>query len=265
MIYNFIRGDYMKNDFIITKIDRVVLFRKQKSAEQYPSTLKFNELVFDFSGEYNVYFGDTFLKVLPNTIRFFPCGSVSKYEIERLKLGECIDVFFSSDKPISNIAFTVNASNKEYIGSLFKKLFSVWINKDEGYYFEGMSLLYKILSSIQRNNYLPTEQYLKILPAIDEIERSFLNKSLTNDYLASVCGISESCLKRLFKKKFGLSIKKYTIQKRMNYACELLRLNRYSINQIAEMCGFSDVYFFSKQFKSQIGISPTEYMKKYNN
>lgn len=255
----------MKKDFIITKIDSVLLFRKQKKAEQYPSTLKLNELVFDFSGEYTVYFGDTVLKVLPNTIRFFPCGTVSKYEIERSKLGECIDVFFSSDKPISDVAFTVNASNNEYVGSLFKKLFSAWNNKNEGYYFKCMSLLYEIFSIIQGNNYLPTKQYLKILPAIDEIERSFLNTSLTNEYLASICGISESCLKRLFKKKFGLSVKKYVIQKKINYACELLMVHRYSINQIAEMCNFSDIYYFSKQFKLQIGISPTEYIKKYKN
>ncbi len=255
----------MENNFLITKIEKVVLFRKQKNAESYPSTLLTNELVFDFSGEYTVYFGDTVLKVLPNTIRFFPRGAVSKYEIERAKLGECIDVFFQTDRPISSTALAINAGCKEYIGALFKKLFSVWTNKDNGYYFESMSLLYKIFANIQKNNYLPTEQYLKIEPAIDEIERNFLDKSLTNGYLASICAISEPCLTRLFKKKFGLPIKKYIIQKKMNYACELLRLNRYSINQIAEMCGFSDVFFFSKQFKSQIGISPTEYMKKHNN
>lgn len=252
----------MKNDFIITKIDRVVLFRKQKSAEQYPSTLEFNELIFDFSGEYTVYFGDTVLKVSPSTVRFLPRGTVSKYEIERTKLGECIDVFFESDKPISSVAFTIHSKSNEYVGSLFKKLFSVWTNKNEGYYFESISLLYKILSCLQKNNYLPTEQYAKILPAIEEIEQSFLDKSLTNGYLASVCGISESCLKRLFKKKFGLSVKKYIIQKKMNYACELLSVRRYSVNQIAEMCNFSDVYFFSKQFKEQLGVSPTEYIKK---
>ena len=255
----------MKNDFIITKIDSVLLFRKQKSAEAYEGSLPANELIFDFSGEYTVYFGDTVLKVVPNTIRFFPQGTVSKYEIERSKLGECIDIFFKSDKPISDVAFTVNASNNEYIGSLFKKLFSVWTNKNRGYYFKSMSLIYEILSNIQGNNYLPTEQYLKILPAINEIEGSFLNTSLTNGYLASICGISESCLKRLFKKKFGLSVKKYIIQKKMNYACEILRLNRYSINQIAEMCNFSDVYFFSKQFKAHIGMTPTEYIKKCKN
>ncbi|MBR2296596.1 MAG: helix-turn-helix transcriptional regulator [Clostridia bacterium] len=253
----------MKNDFIITKIDRVVLFRKQQTTEKYSSTLEFNELVFDFSGEYTVYFGNTVLKVSPNTIRFFPCGTASKYEIERSKLGECIDIFFSTDKPISDVAFAVRSGNNEYIGSLFKKLFSVWNSKREGYYFESLSLLYKILSNIQKSNYLPAEQYLKILPAVNEIEQSFLHKSLTNAYLASVCGISESCLKRLFKKKFGLSVKKYIIQKKVNYACELLMTHRYSVSQIADMCNFSDVYFFSKQFKAQTGVSPTEYIKKH--
>ncbi len=255
----------MENNFLITKIEKVVLFRKQKSVESYASLLPANELIFDFSGEYTVYFGDTVLKVSPSTVRFLPRGTVSKYEIERSKLGECIDVFFESDKPISSVAFTVHSKSNEYIGSLFKKLFSVWNNKGEGYYFESMSLLYKILSSLQKNNYLPTEQYVKILPAIEEIEQGFLDKSLTNEYLASVCEISESCLKRLFKKKFGVSVKKYIIQKKMNYACELLSVRRYSVNQIAEMCNFSDIYFFSRQFKEQIGVSPTEYIKKYKN
>lgn len=253
----------MEKNFLITKIENVVLFRKQKKAEQYLSTLNFNELVFDFSGEYTVYFGDCVLKVLPNTIRFFPIGSVSKYEIERTTLGECIDVFFETDRPISNTAFALDVSEKEHIGALFKRLFSIWVSKDDGYYFESLSLLYKIFAEIQKRNYLPSDRYLKIKPAIDEINKDFLNKALSSNYLASLCNISESCLTRAFKKKYGLPIKKYIIQKKINYACELLILNRYSINQIAEMCNFSDVYFFSRQFKSQIGITPSEYIKKH--
>ena len=154
-----------------------------------------------------------------------------------------------------------NASDKEYIGSLFKKLFSVWTSKGEGYYFESLSLVYKILANLQKTNYLPIDQYSLIEPAINEIEKNFLYKNLTSEYLASVCGISETRLARIFKKKFGLPIKKYIIQKKMNYACELLRLNIYSVAQIADMCNFSDVYFFSKQFKVHTGTTPTEYIK----
>ena len=251
----------MEKDFIVTKIEKVVLFRKQKSAEKYVNTLLNNELIFDFAGEYTINFGETILTVVPNTIRFLPAGTVSKYEIRRDKLGECIDIYFDTDKPISSTAYTIDASNKEHIGTLFKKLFSVWTTKDDGYYFESLSLIYKILASLQKSNRLTSEQYSKIEPAIREIEKNFLNKKLTSNYLASLCKISEPSLNRLFKKKFGIPIKKYIIQKKMSYACELLRLNRYTIAEIADMCNFLDVYFFSKQFKIHVGMTPSEYIK----
>ncbi len=251
----------MKKDFLVTKIEKVVLFRKQKSFEKYTNTLFHNELIFDFAGEYTITLGETVLNVVPNTIRFIPCGTYSKYEIKRNKLGECIDIYFDADKPLSDEPFTINADGKEYVGALFKKLFSVWTNKEDGYYFESLSLVYKILANLQKSNYMPIEQYSIIEPAINEIERNFLSKKLTNEYLAAACKISESRLSRLFKKKFGLPIKSYIIQKKINYACELLRLNIYTIAQIADMCNFSDVYFFSKQFKAYTGTTPTEYIK----
>lgn len=256
----------MEKDFLITKIHRIVLVHKSTYEEKhlkFPNKLFSNELIYHFSGEATVYFDKYTLKTLPNSIRFLPCGIVSKYEVERDVCGECIDIFFDTDKPISDLAFVINESQREYIGILFKKLFSIWVGKGGGYYFECMSILYKIFAEIQKTHYLPFEQYLKIKPAIDEINNEFLNKSLSSTYLASICNISESYLKKLFKKKFGVPPNKYIIQKKMNYACELLLLGIYSINQIAEMCNFSDVYFFSRQFKAQIGMSPTKYIKKY--
>lgn len=264
MIYNFEWVIYVKMDFMITKIDNVMLFKKQALSEKYSGNLHSNELVFDFSGVYTVYFGDAVLNVAPNTIRFFPRGTVAKYEIERTTLGENIDIFFQTDKPISECAFALNASNKEHIGTLFKKMFFIWNSKSEGYYFECVSLLYKIFAEIQKNNYLPYEQYIKIKPAIDEINDKFLSAQLSNSHLAALCGISESYLKKLFKKRFDQPPKRYIIQKKLNYACELLQLNKYSISEISELCGFSDVYFFSRLFKKHTGVTPTKYTKKHN-
>ena len=57
--------------------------------------------------------------------------------------------------------------------------------------------------------------------------------------------------------------KKYIIGLKMNYACELLRLERYTVTQVAELCRFSDVYFFSRQFKEYVGMTPTRFVKQY--
>ncbi len=256
----------MENEFIITKIEQVILVGKEKYKGRkitFSNEIQYNELIFHFSGESTVYFGSEALRITPNTIRFLPQGTTSRYEVERKEPSECIDVFFKADRAISDKAFAIDASKKEYIGSLFKKLFATWIGKGEGYYFESISLLYKIFAQIQKRSYIPNMHYNKIKPAIEEIDKNLLNKQLSNEALASLCGISSSYLKKLFNEKFGVPPKKYIIQKKINYACELLRLKRYTVSEISAMSNFSDVYFFSRQFKEYMGITPTEFIKKY--
>lgn len=116
----------MNDDFLITKIHQVVLVGKEKYTDKkliFNNTLHYNELIFHFSGLATVYFGNTVIKTEKNTVRFLPQGDVSRYEVVRDTIGECIDVFFDTDKPVSIDAFAINANHKEHIGLLFKKCF----------------------------------------------------------------------------------------------------------------------------------------------
>lgn len=54
---------------------------------------------------------------------------------------------------------------------------------------------------------------------------------------------------------------KYLTQLRIEYAKELLITGRYSIGEIAEMCGFENVYYFSTVFKKHTGIPPSKYFE----
>ena len=47
------------------------------------------------------------------------------------------------------------------------------------------------------------------------------------------------------------------------YASDLLRHGEHSISQIATLCGYDEIYSFSRQFKNEFGLSPTEFIKKY--
>ena len=256
----------MENNFIITGINRVIMVgpNEYKSLRtSFSSNLKYNELIFHFSGQSTVYFDDLVLETKPNTIRFLPEGSFAQYDVFRHEPGECIFVAFSADRPISDNAFVISALHKESIGNLFKKMFSVWIGKGDGYYFETISILYKIFAEIQKERHTPAAHYAKIKPAIDFIHDRFLKEELSVSALANMCGIKESYFKRLFKEKYGMPPKKYIIQLKINHACELLRLKEYSVTQIAEICNFSDIYFFSRQFKEYVGITPTQFAEKY--
>ena len=47
-------------------------------------------------------------------------------------------------------------------------------------------------------------------------------------------------------------------------AKELLKLTKDRIIEIAEKCGYNDVYYFSHSFKKFMGVSPRNYREKYN-
>ena len=251
---------------MITEIKRIVIVGKNEYSEpmlSFGHTLNYNELIFHFSGHATVFFDDLVLETKPNTIRFLPHGETRRYDVLRHEIGECIDVFFRADRPISKQAFVMNATQNEKIGALFKKLFSTWVSKKEGYYFESVSLLYRIFAEMQKDTAKPNRHKLKIAPAMDMIHSDFLTQDFSLSELAAICKMGESYFQKLFKEIHGISPKKYIIQLKINHACDLLRLERYTVTQIAELCNFSDVYFFSRQFNEYMGITPTQFVNKY--
>lgn len=256
----------MDNDFVITKINRVILVGKNEYKEKvtkFTGALRSNELIFHMSGKATVHFNGKILTCEKDVIRFLPKGDNWEYVVDREEWGECIDVFFDTNIPISDEAFVTKIKNGAAVERVFKKLFSVWVAKNDGYYFECISLLYKIFAELQKQNYIPEEQYNTIKPAIDFINDHFFDHNISVPALASLCGISDSYLKKLFIKKFGVPPVKYLIGLKISYACDLLHSGLYTVTQVAENCGYNNPHFFSRQFKEYMGITPTQFVAKY--
>lgn len=89
--------------------------------------------------------------------------------------------------------------------------------------------------------------------------QSHYRKGFTLDALAASCGLSKSHLCRGFKAHFGISPVALAIRIRLDHARELLRNADLNVTQIADECGFSDVYYFSRLFKQRMGMSPRRY------
>jgi iron complex transport system substrate-binding protein len=76
------------------------------------------------------------------------------------------------------------------------------------------------------------------------------------DALARSCHMSRSTLGRKFREHMGIAPHAYAIQVRLAHACSLLRETDLPLKAIAAQLGYSDVYFFSKQFRKHIGVPP---------
>ena len=85
--------------------------------------------------------------------------------------------------------------------------------------------------------------------------------NISVESISALFGFERSYLYRLFKKRYGISVKQYIIDVRMDKAKELLK-NGSTVAQAAELVGYSDEFAFSKAFKNHTDMSPLIYKSK---
>ncbi|TBL75614.1 AraC family transcriptional regulator [Paenibacillus thalictri] len=71
--------------------------------------------------------------------------------------------------------------------------------------------------------------------------------------------LSVSRAAHLFKECYGKSMMEFTLEVRTAIALERMKYSTMTLQQIAETCGFGSYSYFHRVFKTQQGMSPTEY------
>ncbi len=84
---------------------------------------------------------------------------------------------------------------------------------------------------------------------------------LNIESLTTHLGTSKSSLYRKVKANTGLSINEYIRVCRLKQAAELLASQKYKINEVAFMTGFSSPSYFATCFQKQFNISPSDFVK----
>ena len=87
------------------------------------------------------------------------------------------------------------------------------------------------------------------------------SETIDTDALARRLGLSLSRFRAVFKEHTGVAPNQYQIDVRMNLARHWLSESPHTVTEIAEMLGFSSVYYFSRLFKKKEGCPPSAYRK----
>jgi AraC-like DNA-binding protein len=90
------------------------------------------------------------------------------------------------------------------------------------------------------------------------VEKRF-TEPLTVPSIAREVGLSQNYLARFFRKRYGMTIPRYLLVRRIDLARHLLLTSDDLVKQIAGRVGLPDPQYFNKQFRRLTGSNPSDF------
>ena len=92
-----------------------------------------------------------------------------------------------------------------------------------------------------------------------------LSRRITVAEIADAVHLSPTYCSELFLRETGMSISEFAVRERTEAAKVLLCDPSLSIREVSERAGFCDRFYFSRVFRSQTGMTPTDYRHSMKN
>lgn len=110
--------------------------------------------------------------------------------------------------------------------------------------------------------YVPKENELSRITSF--IRQNYSHPICMSD-IAHSAMISERKARELFTKEFHCSPMQYLMSVRLKHASYLLRFSDLSVSEIAQQVGFEDNNYFSRCFRQNMNMTPSEYRNQDDN
>lgn len=119
----------------------------------------------------------------------------------------------------------------------------------------------KVLKSFEKKENNVEESSSKTFKLVlDYIHQNF-KENITLQEISDHFFYNPAYLSMLIKKELGKNFITYLNELKIDYACELLEKTELSINEVANMCGITNYFYFARLFKKIKNITPSEYKK----
>lgn len=113
----------------------------------------------------------------------------------------------------------------------------------------------------------PMQQHYEdeLMNEISQYIMNHINSPLTISEICTKFAISRSSLQALFKHNLDTSPKHYINNLKLEHSKILLKSSSRTISEVSDLLGFASIHYFSRKFKLQYGIAPSEYAKTIGN
>ncbi len=243
------------NEIVSIKI-KDVAFRSWDVSSVHVAPRPYHALVFRISG--NAVFTHDNCTQSSGAGDIFYMPADYPYDAVYNEKNEIFVIHFESD--LVGQMENYHLSNPHTLLLLFRKIYNIWGNKAEGFYYKSISVMCEILENISTQaHYTPhSEAYDSFEKAITYMNNNLTSAELTIEELADIAHMSNTYFRKLFLEKFGTTPVKYITSQRLIYAEKLLSGGKYTISEVAEKSGFCDAKYFSRIVKKEYGISPSK-------
>lgn len=247
------------SDFLNLNILDIAFLRrnsiKQLSTKNKPCYV----LSFRISGSSIFHTSQESFRVNSGDIVFIPKGKSYSQETD----GEEIifvhlEILGNTEKDIQ----CITPKNPENICGLFKKMYSLWEQKEKNYKYKCTSLLYEIIA--ETSVVISKSNKDLLYPAIMYINEHFSHANFSLDKACEIIHISRVYFNRVFKKKMGTTPSAYINKLKIEKAKFLLLSGGYTHEEISMLCGFNNKKYFYSIFKKITGTTAGKFQKTNN-
>ena len=225
-------------------------------------------------GEVILFVDSRYYTVKAGQMAFLPRGKMRKYTqvsnqfrmYEAQFYAEINGENLMSALGVNENNLVINVPDNEKMAELFVSSSHTELNKDTIY---DVMASYNILNIIKiyvetlRNKLALPERDMEIFENMINYMQENLDKPITIDELSKITHIESTYLIRKFKKAYGIPPLSYFSNIRYHKAVEMLISTNESIENIAKSVGINDVAYFSRWFRKNCDMSPTEYRKLF--
>ena len=201
-------------------------------------------------------FGFQQFTLAPDCIYFL--NQDEDYNVEILEKGVAFSVHFTTYEPIDTHSFCIRLQNPTEVIRLLEKI-ETQKSLSHNCNNATASTFYKLCSifdDIRRKTYQQKDQ--RIIEAKAYMDLHFKEEDCLENAVQT-SNLTQRRFNDLFKKVFDTTPNRYLTILKIELAKELLKIDNLTVTETAELCGFSDIYYFSKLFKKETGKTPSEF------
>ena len=242
----------------IKTIECAVRF-KAKSDGWVAANRKFHIIGVELSGLSLHAFGEKTYPLKKNTLFFF--NQKDDYVVTAKERGESLSVHFTTYENIETDTFCIQDGATPEIISLLERMIkeSATLSGNDLKLTELFYRLCGVTESARKKAYSKKDS--RMLTAKEYLDRHYTNENCLEE-ASKNSGVTRRRFNDLFKNSFGLTPNRYVIKLKTEYAKQLLISTDLSVSKISELCGFSDIYYFSKTFKAETDQTPSNFRKQ---